>query len=157
MKSGFEDLTTLALAPLLRRLGLFMIHAFTAALSGKAVMFVGPSGSGKTSCGLALASAGWQILANDVALMQESGGPSRAFIAWHGTYFSHYINIYCQYTKTCRVNMHVNQTVGKSQYHALSFWRRILSRYLHKLKPSISQKSDLGKSISPRRFQERSD
>lgn len=74
-KAGFEDITTLALAPLLRRHGLFMIHAFTATLSGKAVMFVGPSGSGKTSCGLSLIGAGWQLLANDVALMQESDVP----------------------------------------------------------------------------------
>jgi len=68
---SFEDITTFALAPLLRRHGLFMIHAFTAVYNKKAVMFVGPSGSGKTSCGMALTAAGWQLLANDVALMRR--------------------------------------------------------------------------------------
>jgi hypothetical protein len=70
-----EDITTLALAPILRRHGLFLIHAFTAALNHEAVMFVGPSGSGKTSSGLALISAGWHILANDMALIRKVDVP----------------------------------------------------------------------------------
>lgn len=70
---SFEDVITLALAPMLRRRDLFMIHAFTAAHQGQAVMFVGASGSGKTSSGLALVSGGWEILANDIALLSENG------------------------------------------------------------------------------------
>ncbi len=68
---GFEDVLTLGLAPFLRRKGMFMVHAFSAAWQDQAVMFVGPSGSGKTSSGLALISAGWYLLANDIALLNE--------------------------------------------------------------------------------------
>lgn len=72
---SFEDITTYALAPLLRRRGLFMIHAFTTVYDHRAVMFVGVTGSGKTTSGLALLASGWQLLANDVALMCHAGAP----------------------------------------------------------------------------------
>ena len=71
---GFEDVMTLALAPFFRRNGLFMIHAFAAALLGQAVLFVGPRGHGKTSSGLALVLDKWDFLANDIALMREYEG-----------------------------------------------------------------------------------
>jgi hypothetical protein len=68
---NLEDITLIALAPLLRRRGLFFIHAFAAAAGAKAALFVGPSGSGKTTTGLALLGAGWRFLANDAALLVE--------------------------------------------------------------------------------------
>lgn len=77
---ALDNLTTLALAPIFRRYGLFVIHAFAAAHDGEAVMFVGPSGSGKTSSGLALLAGGWQLLANDMALMR-GGEPAHALLS----------------------------------------------------------------------------
>lgn len=75
---SFEDVITLALAPFLRRKGFFMVHAFTTAVPQQAVMFSGPRGSGKTTAGLALVTAGWQLLANDVALLRENGAIAAA-------------------------------------------------------------------------------
>lgn len=67
----FEDMTFTSLAPLLRRQGFFLVHAFGAAQKGQAVLFVGPSGSGKTTTGLNLLLSGWKLLANDVVLLQK--------------------------------------------------------------------------------------
>ena len=67
----FEDITFTSLAPLLRRRGYFLVHAFAAAKEDCAVLIVGPSGSGKTTTGLSLLLAGWKLLANDVLLLQE--------------------------------------------------------------------------------------
>lgn len=66
----FEDVTYTSLAPLLRRHGYFLLHAFAAAKDGRAVLLVGASGSGKTTTGLSLLLAGWQLLSNDVVLLQ---------------------------------------------------------------------------------------
>jgi hypothetical protein len=67
----FEDITFTSLAPLLRRKGLFMVHAFGAAKDGQAALIVGPSGSGKTTTGLNLLLADWDLLANDVVLLKK--------------------------------------------------------------------------------------
>ncbi len=66
----FEDITFTSLAPLLRRAGYFLAHAFAAAKDGRGVLIVGPSGSGKTTTGLSLLLDGWKLLANDVLLLQ---------------------------------------------------------------------------------------
>jgi hypothetical protein len=66
----FEDITYTSLAPLLRRNGYFLLHAFAAARDGQAALLVGASGSGKTTTGLSLLLAGWQLLSNDVVLLQ---------------------------------------------------------------------------------------
>lgn len=66
----FEDITFTSLAPLLRRAGYFLVHAFAAAKDDQGVLIVGPSGSGKTTTGLSLLLNGWQLLANDVLLLQ---------------------------------------------------------------------------------------
>lgn len=66
-----EDVLYTGLAPLLRRHGLFLLHAFAAARSGQALLFSGPSGSGKTTSGLAMLLDGWDYLANDVLLLQN--------------------------------------------------------------------------------------
>ena len=69
----FEDLTTMALAPVLRRRGIYLIHAFSAAANGQALLLCGASGSGKTTTGLALCAAGMQLLANDIAALRRTG------------------------------------------------------------------------------------
>jgi hypothetical protein len=66
----FEDVTFTSLAPLLRRHGYYLLHAFAAVKEGHAILLVGPSGSGKTTTGLHLLEQGWQLLANDVVLLE---------------------------------------------------------------------------------------
>jgi hypothetical protein len=69
---GFlEDVTTTSLAPLLRRRGYYLIHAFSLSRDGRALLLTGPSGCGKTTSGLALLRAGWRYVGNDVALLQQ--------------------------------------------------------------------------------------
>lgn len=68
----FLDITYTSLAPLFRRHGYFMVHAFAAVQNGRGVLIVGPSGSGKTTTGLSLILGGWQLLCNDVALIQNN-------------------------------------------------------------------------------------
>lgn len=65
LSSRFEDALFTTLAPLLRRCGLFVIHAFGASVDGQGVLIVGPSGSGKTTTGLRLVLDGWSLLSND--------------------------------------------------------------------------------------------
>ena len=67
----FEDVTFTSLAPLLRRHGYYLVHAFAASKNGRAVMVVGPSGSGKTTTGLNLVLNGWQLLSNDILLLEQ--------------------------------------------------------------------------------------
>ena len=69
-----EDIIFCSLAPLLRRRGFFLIHAFAAVKDSRALLLVGESGSGKTTTGLSLISCGWQYLANDVVLLREHKG-----------------------------------------------------------------------------------
>jgi hypothetical protein len=66
----FEDVTFTSLAPLLRRHGYYLLHAFAVVKEGRAILLVGPSGSGKTTTGLHLLEQGWQLLANDVVLLE---------------------------------------------------------------------------------------
>lgn len=60
-----EDLIAISLSPHLRRLNQFLIHAFSAAYQGRAVLLVGGIGAGKTTTGMALLDAGWRLLSND--------------------------------------------------------------------------------------------
>lgn len=69
-----EDLTAIALAPLLRRRQYYLIHGFTAVKDGRAVLFIGRSGSGKTTSGLATIGAGWRYFGNDIALVAMRAG-----------------------------------------------------------------------------------
>lgn len=72
MKNGrFEDITYTSLAPLLRRRGLFLIHAFAATKNGRAILIVAASHQGKTTTGLSLILDGWELLSNDAVLLQK--------------------------------------------------------------------------------------
>ena len=67
-----RNLVLNALAPLLRRHGIFPLHGFAAARGDRAAVLVGRSGSGKTTAGLALVRSGWEFLSNDHPLLQQS-------------------------------------------------------------------------------------
>jgi hypothetical protein len=69
-----EDILFSSLAPVLRRRGLFMIHAFAAEKDDGATLLVGESGCGKTTTGLRLILDGWHYLANDVVLLRKKEG-----------------------------------------------------------------------------------
>jgi hypothetical protein len=70
----FEDLIAIGLSPHLRRRGLFLLHAFAAALprSDRAALLVGGIGAGKTTTGMALLNAGWRLLSNDSPIINPS-------------------------------------------------------------------------------------
>ncbi len=67
----FEDVVFTSLAAALRRHGAFLVHAFAAARGDEAVLIVGQTHSGKTTAGLSLLMSGWQLLSNDVVLVEE--------------------------------------------------------------------------------------
>lgn len=69
----FEDVTFVALAPLLRRFGLYLLHASAVAHRGKGLLLVGGTRSGKTTTALNLLLHGWSWLANDVVLLRRTG------------------------------------------------------------------------------------
>jgi hypothetical protein len=66
---AFEDVNATALAPLLRRRGKALIHAFAAARDGAALLLVGDNATGKSTTGLALLAAGWKLIANDSPML----------------------------------------------------------------------------------------
>lgn len=66
----FEDMIIIALAPLLRRCGLYTLHAFAAAMAGRAVLLVGDIGAGKTTTGINLLCHDFKLLANDSPLLR---------------------------------------------------------------------------------------
>lgn len=66
----FEDMIIIALAPLMRRRGLYTLHAFAAAVAGRAVLLVGDIGAGKTTTGINLLCHGSKLLANDSPLLR---------------------------------------------------------------------------------------
>ena len=72
----FEDMIIVALAPLLRRRGLYTIHAFAAAIDNKAAVLIGDVGAGKSTTGISLLCQGAQLISNDSPLLyvDEQGG-----------------------------------------------------------------------------------
>ncbi|MCG6941509.1 MAG: hypothetical protein LJE69_09690 [Thiohalocapsa sp.] len=63
------------LAWLLRERDRFALHASAVARNGTGLLFAGESGSGKSSSALSLIHAGWDWLADDVALFQPGDTP----------------------------------------------------------------------------------
>ena len=81
-KGQIEDVTFTLLAPLLRRFGIFIVHAFGAVHPTKpiAALIIGRSGQGKTTTGLALIKEGWRFLGNDAILLSKND--HNQIIAW---------------------------------------------------------------------------
>ncbi len=77
-----EDITLTALAPLMRRLGVYIVHAFGAVhpTNSTAILIIGPSGSGKTTSGLLLIKEGWRYIGNDAVLLSKN--KEGQIIAW---------------------------------------------------------------------------
>jgi len=71
---AFDDMLIIVLGPLLRRRGFFSLHAFAAALDGRAALLVGDIGAGKTTTGLSLLEAGWKLVSNDSPLLSIDSG-----------------------------------------------------------------------------------
>ncbi len=86
--SRLEDVIFTSLAPLLRRHGCYLVHAFAAvcleADTPAAVLVVGPTRSGKTTTGLQLVLSGWRLLANDVVLLQATAEGEIYAYPWPG-------------------------------------------------------------------------
>jgi hypothetical protein len=64
------------LAWLLRERGRFALHASAVARHGDGLLIAGESGSGKSTTALSLIQAGWDWLADDVALLESGATPS---------------------------------------------------------------------------------
>ena len=60
---------TVPLAELLKRRGLYMVHAAGLAVAGKGLLVAGQSGAGKTTLALALLRAGFDFLADDTVFL----------------------------------------------------------------------------------------
>ncbi len=62
-------LLTMSLMEMLKRRGVYALHAAAVARGGAVLLFPGASGSGKTTLALALARAGFEFLGDDVAFL----------------------------------------------------------------------------------------
>lgn len=62
------------LGVVLMQRGLFVLHASTVAIAGRAVAFFGPSGRGKSTLSAAFARAGHPLIADDMTVIETSGG-----------------------------------------------------------------------------------
>lgn len=71
----FVQLFSQALAPALRRSGVFEIHSagVISPESKSTIMIAGPSGSGKSTLTTQLANLGWSYLSDDILLLTEVG------------------------------------------------------------------------------------
>lgn len=68
-----RPLLTLCLLELLKRHGLFGVHAAGAAIDGRAAILAGASGSGKSTTALALLLDGWSLLGDDILFLRADG------------------------------------------------------------------------------------
>ena len=73
-----RPLLTLALMELVRRRGLFPLHAACLAREGVGVLVCGPSGSGKSTLTVALLEAGLDFLGDDLVFLRPSSDAVRA-------------------------------------------------------------------------------
>lgn len=64
---------TVPLAEMLKRAGLYMVHAAGLALGGKGLLIAGASGCGKTTLALALTRAGFGFLGDDTVFLAARG------------------------------------------------------------------------------------
>lgn len=80
----FEDMILIALAPLLRRRGYYTVHAFAAAVAGRAILILGDTGAGKTTTGISLLSSGAQLVANDTPLLRIAADGAPTLHAYPG-------------------------------------------------------------------------
>lgn len=69
-----RPLLTLSLLELLKRNGVFGLHAAAVAIGGKAVVIAGASGSGKSTLALSLGLNGFTFLGDDLVLLRPNGG-----------------------------------------------------------------------------------
>lgn len=69
-----RPLLTLCLVELLKRRGLFALHAAAVSLDGHGVLIAGMSGSGKSTTSTALALAGWSFLGDDIVFLRKREG-----------------------------------------------------------------------------------
>lgn len=68
-----KDFVIYSLLLLLRRRGLYGLHASCVASAGMGCLFVAPSGSGKSTNTYSLVRRGWDYLGDDAVLLRESG------------------------------------------------------------------------------------
>jgi hypothetical protein len=68
---------TLPLVEMLKRRGLYSVHAAGLALEGRAVLLAGPTGAGKSTLTIALARGGFEVLGDDVVFVSEGDGELR--------------------------------------------------------------------------------
>ena len=66
-----HPLFTIPLAELLKRRGLYMVHAAGLAVAGRGLLVAGQSGAGKTTLALALLRAGFDFLADDTVFLSS--------------------------------------------------------------------------------------
>jgi hypothetical protein len=64
-----RPLLTLPLLELLKRRGLYNVHAAAAAIDGRAILLAGPSGSGKSTLALACARAEMPLMGDDMVFL----------------------------------------------------------------------------------------
>lgn len=64
-----HPLLTIALIEVLKRRGLYSLHAACAASGGAGLLVAGPSGAGKSTLSIALARAGWDFVADDLVFL----------------------------------------------------------------------------------------
>jgi len=74
---GSHPLFTPALTELLKRRGLFSLHAAGASVEGKAILIAGASGAGKSTLSIALARRGFGFLSDDRIFLEMVDGEPR--------------------------------------------------------------------------------
>jgi hypothetical protein len=71
---GRASVIFFAATELLRRAGLFTVHAAAVERHGQALMLLAPSGGGKTTAMLSLRQAGWRVLSDDHPILRDAAG-----------------------------------------------------------------------------------
>jgi len=70
---AIENVFKLLLADWLLEQGGLLLHSAAVSLASRACLFVGPSGAGKTTLAKLCASAGWQVLADELVAVRPTG------------------------------------------------------------------------------------